>query len=162
MPGVYSKLVSTNHWLQLSWLESMIGWNQLGLDVWRRLHSPKLLLKIWAIIIPCFFRSAETWDITKPRKHISKSALSGFTGRPTKYFDIRAACPSVPPDINVSRDVLPPISSLGRQSCHVHRGQICQRWRFEILSLDFSLRLLLLQKGCDTRVNMIFHDQKTY
>ena len=31
-PGVYSKLVSTKHWLQSSWLESMIGWNHLGVD----------------------------------------------------------------------------------------------------------------------------------
>ena len=47
-PGVYSKLVLTNHWLQSSCLESMIGLNQLGVDDWRRLHSPKLLHKIWA------------------------------------------------------------------------------------------------------------------
>ena len=50
MLGVSSKLVSTNHWLQSSWLESMIGWNQLGVDTWHRLHSPKLLHKVWANI----------------------------------------------------------------------------------------------------------------
>ena len=35
----------------------------------------------------------ETWDITKSLKYISSSASSLFTGRPTKYSEIRAACP---------------------------------------------------------------------
>ena len=53
-PVIYSKLVSTNHWLQPALLESIIGWNQLGVDAWHRLPSPKLLLVIWACIRPWF------------------------------------------------------------------------------------------------------------
>ena len=54
-PSLDSKLVSTNHLIQPARLESMICWNQLGVDAWRRLHYPKLLHKIWANVPICVF-----------------------------------------------------------------------------------------------------------
>ena len=45
----------------------------------------------------------EDKQISKPREHLLNSALSRFTGRPTKYSEIRDACPRLTSsDINVN------------------------------------------------------------
>ena len=43
-PCIDTTLVSTKHWLQTSWPESRIHWNQLGVDNVHRLQEPKRFL----------------------------------------------------------------------------------------------------------------------
>ena len=78
-----------NHWLHIARLESMIGWNQLGVDAWCRLHSPKLLIKILATYPTSIFTQPFLLilplHLPPQRRRLSPRLISKLRGRRRLY-----------------------------------------------------------------------------